>query len=649
MNIHGNISFPAPPLWAVLERKLIDLMNDAIEPLMERYVREDGTILWPTTEDHTGIDALDDAYESFHNWPLFYALGGHEKFKRISFREFDAITKQFAGYDTGFGHAMVVKEYEQGYDWFHQGEGYLFFYMLGLADPNDEATRERAVRFAGFYNNEDPDAPNFDAELKLIRAPHPGSMGPRYDNFDTYIPWGYKRWKQFYGLPFQDVPGFTKVQDAHDEQLAVRMGETMKERMSRGDAVVNLAATSMMTNAYLYTGEEKYRIWVREYVEAWMKRAAGNDGIVPDNVGLTGEIGEYMNGKWYGSYYGWTWPHGWLCVGNAVTIASENLTLLEGNPNYMDFLRSQIDMLAEQAIEMDGTLHAPYKHGDPGNYTYMLWDKDVLVQDRGAGEDQIRRSEGQQEDTLLWKDGWFEFRPLGAMELAHLCMMTMEKQDFERAKRLRNNHTDEWHRIVEIPAKDQGGHEAPWLAYQQGEFEQYPERLLMYNLEQVYGRLAYMREDTQDPATYTDGYLQRRNPVTVEGLVQLTMGGPLPVYNGGMLMVRVRYFDKQQKRPGLPKDVGALIGKMKDDGLELQLANLSATETREMIIGAGAYGEHQFTTVAYERMEDGELKRIEASVDRPHLTVRLEPGALVKLELGMRRFANQPSYAFPEM
>ena len=53
---------------------------------------------------------------------------------------------------------------------------------------------------------------------------------------------------------------------------------------------LNLSATSLVTNAYLYTGEEKYRTWVLEYLNAWKERTARNGGIVPDNIGLTGEI-----------------------------------------------------------------------------------------------------------------------------------------------------------------------------------------------------------------------------------------------------------------------------------------------------------------------------------------------------------------------
>ena len=139
--IEANVPFVEPPEWALLERSLIDLMDDAVAPVMERYVHADGSIMWPTREDFTGIDGLDDAYESFHNWPLFYLMGGGDHLLEHSHLAWEGITRQFSRYDTGHGHPMVVKEYEQGYDWMHQGEGYAFFYNLCLADPGKRAQR----------------------------------------------------------------------------------------------------------------------------------------------------------------------------------------------------------------------------------------------------------------------------------------------------------------------------------------------------------------------------------------------------------------------------------------------------------------------------------------------------------------------------
>jgi hypothetical protein len=93
----------------------------------------------------------------------------------------------------------------------------------------------------------------------------------------------------------------------------------MEERMSRGDVAPNLALTSLVTNAWLLTGEERYRRWVLDYVEVWMKRTRANGGLLPDNVGLSGQVGEYTGGRWYGGLYGWTWPHGFYNLQMAAT------------------------------------------------------------------------------------------------------------------------------------------------------------------------------------------------------------------------------------------------------------------------------------------------------------------------------------------
>ena len=155
---------------------------------------------------------------------------------------------------------MLHKEYELGYDQFHQGESYIAFYFLCLADPTNPINIERAKRFAGFYLNEDPDAPNYDPEHKLIRAAHNGSGGPRWGYSDHPQPsynWGPGM--RVYGLPFNDLPGIDHYDDLEDPAKARRMGQAMNERMGRGDVAGNLIVTSLVANAYLLTGEEKYR------------------------------------------------------------------------------------------------------------------------------------------------------------------------------------------------------------------------------------------------------------------------------------------------------------------------------------------------------------------------------------------------------
>ena len=41
----------------------------------------------------------------------------------------------------------------------HQGEGYLFFYFLNLADPQSQKNKDLSIRFAVFYLNEDETIP----------------------------------------------------------------------------------------------------------------------------------------------------------------------------------------------------------------------------------------------------------------------------------------------------------------------------------------------------------------------------------------------------------------------------------------------------------------------------------------------------------
>ena len=408
------------------------------------------------------------------------------------------------------------------------------------------------------------------------------------------------------------------------------MGRINHERQGVGDTVVNLAATTLATNAYLLTGEEKYKVWVKEYVDAWIERTAENGGIVPDNVGLSGKIGEHIDGKWYGSYYGWSWPHGWHSVGQAVGIAAQNAMLLWRDTAYLDFPRSQIDVLIERGIEKNDQLYVPQKYGDPGKVNYVpgLWLQYPITNEDG---------------TALQVDGWFEFMPMHPSDVAHLWALSMESMDQERAKKIAKRtgskfDINAWHHI-----KDSGGHDGGWLAYMRGEYPEYPETILNHNLSQVEARLAFMADDDEDPASYGDAYFQRRNPITCEGLVQLTCGGPLPHYNGGLLVTRVRHFDGQQKRPGLPSDVGALVTQMTADTTELQLVNLNTTEPRDVIVQAGAMGEHNFTSVS---IKDDENKH-SVSVNGTHLHVHLPPYTQIELELGMHRFVNAPSYNPP--
>ena len=57
-----------------------------------------------------------------------------------------------------------------------------------------------------------------------------------------------------------------------------------------GDHPQNLAATSLALNAFMVTGERKYRDWLLEYVDAWRRRTLDNGGIIPTNGGLEHDL-----------------------------------------------------------------------------------------------------------------------------------------------------------------------------------------------------------------------------------------------------------------------------------------------------------------------------------------------------------------------
>jgi hypothetical protein len=600
-----------PPGWAALERRLIEEMSKAAFEFTRRFTRTGGTLIWKTK----GSASFDDPYESFYNFPLLYALGGHEGLLKLSFDEWNAMTRQL---DNDF-HAMH-KEYAKYGDWFHHGEGNLFFYYLGLADPTDYELAARARRFAGFYLNEDPEAQNYDPKLKIIRSPVNGSLGPQFGSADKARPFVMAKGMAVYGLPLEDVPGIRTAEDLQNPENARRFGVALQERLYRGgDVPPNLAATTLAANAYLFTGEQKYADWVKEYVGAWVERTRANGGITPDNVGLSGKVGEYFNGKWWGGLYGWRWPHGYHSVGQAIHIGAANAMLLSGgDAGYLEMPRTTMDKLIAAGKMEKGRFVTP-----------------------------------TQKDS----NGWFAFAPADRSYLASLWFMSQDPADWQRIEKIRQADHDDWNHVRDMHNKMDAGHDAPWLRFLAGANPGYPERILASAHGQVLDRLQKMRDNVllidEYPGTWrkvdagkvdytklNEHHWQGQNPVTTEALVQLMLGAPQIQYNGGLLFASVRYFDPERRRPGMPEDVAGLVRKIEAGRIELELVNLSPFHSREVIVQAGTFGEHNFTTV---KASGGEA----VEVNRKFLSVRLAPGAGATLDMGLKRYANKPSYAFP--
>ena len=148
-----------------------------------------------------------------------------------------------------------------------------------------------------------------------------------------------------------------------------------------------------------------------------------------------------------------------------------------------------------------------------------------------------------------------------------------------------------------------------------------------------------MRNDPTSPDTRLADYLQGIVPATTDNLVELTLGGSLAAGRIWVLHSRLRYFDPEKRRSGLPQDVAALVEKLTADAVTVTLVNTNQLEPRTLDVQAGGYGEHQFTAVS----ANGKKTLLQS----PVLTVRLAPGAGSRLTLSMNRYVNRPTLAQP--
>jgi hypothetical protein len=584
-----------PPAWALAQRHLIDTINAAVPLFQERYTRADGTLIW--RQEWPGMDGSDDGYETFQNWALFSALGGSLYIYHRSRFLWEAITRQFTEY------GQVWREFDAFYDWMHHGESSTCFYFFGLVNPNDHLHRARAQRFANMYTGHDPHAPNWDAERRMMRSPINGSRGPRlineWDDWSTH-----RAILANYPAPFEDIPGVEgPIADWNDDRVYGEILKLLNERQMRGDVPLNLTSTSLITHAYLWTGDDRYRTWVLDYLEAWAERIAANGGLCPDNIGPNGQIGELMGGKWWGGYYGWRWPHGVMSILQPLTIAAMNAVLLTGDMRYLDIPRSQLDYMLDLGHEADGQLLVPHRHTD---------------------------------------NGWTNLRPLSPEYALQIWALSHDPRDAARLTRF-PERTTAWRELRPGRGKGDDQHIAPWYCYLNGDLPDYPQQILANQWAEVARRLEAMRNDDGDPEQWDVHHWQDINPVHTEALIQLTCGGPQIIYHGGLLHVPVRYFDQHERRAGLPADVGALVHEVSAEYISVTLCNTSALHERRLLIQGGAFGEHAFSA-----LHDLDAAAAATPLNERYVRVILPPGRTLRLRLSLKRYAHQPRYATPD-
>ena len=297
---------------------------------------------------------------------------------------------------------------------------------------------------------------------------------------------------------------------------------------------------------------------------------------------------------------------------HGLSVAAECAQLLTGDSGYADLLRSQLKYLLDRSYKQDtGQLVVPVRYNGKEGWTHYP----------GSGPQNLRTEEP-----------------------AHLYHMTLSKEDYDIIRLVRDGDVNvDWTAHKNVHEKSQGQLERPRFEYYDGRNPGWPERALALDYKQALESYETARTESRHPEKLIEDNNGAPTAVFTKALEQVTMGTPQATYNGGLTRATVRYYDADRVRPGLPLDVAALVDEIKADRVGVQLVNTSASQARSLIIQAGAFGEHSFTDVSY--IAGGNATGV--AVNGKYIRVSLPPATSIRLGLGLRRFVNKPSYAFP--
>jgi hypothetical protein len=532
-----------PPEWATLERRFIAEMSAACLEFYDKYYDDQGNL--QAVLRWGADDGPDDAFENFTGWPELHALGAPDDILRTYLKGNEGMIRQYTAAKTvetpSAREGMMYKEYIVQNDWMHFGEWSKIHNRSGLSIPTDPKLIERARRYAGFYMDEDPDAPNYDPKLKLIRSLLTGSRGPMLRPA-TSLDW--------VGDPI-DISKFPAVHGEADYQ---GMLDHYKEYTDVvGDSFLNLGATTLPTTAYMLTHDPKYKKWVLEYMDAWLERMKQNNGVIPSYVALDGKIGG-PEGKWWGNAYGWGFSP--VSTSQASYGRRENRNRipralvgfidalwLSGDQKYVDAWRNMITAVNSHATTTNGRTEYP---------------------------------------SMCGADGWYGWtaRPwsIGALEVWY---WSMKAEDLDRVA------------------------QTPWVAFLQGQNPDYPLTALQRDYASMQRKIQNFRADQTTPQTRLADNELNNDPANgaIDGLLQLMMGclpKPDGGNDGGLINARLRYFDPVLKRAGLPADVGVLVSGLTDTTTTVTFVNLNKTESRTFVVQGGAYAEHAIDSIAWD-------------------------------------------------
>jgi len=521
-------------------------------------------------------DGPDDAFENFNRWPELHALGASDDILRMFTQGHDGLIKQYT--DARTTDVPIAR----------QGMYYKEFIV-----QSDWMHHGEGLQLFNRMGLSIPSDATYQARARrfagLYMAEDPEAAN--YDPAHRIIrsmengsrgPMLRKATPiDWVGDPF-DVGSFDALhgESTFEQFLAhyQEYGDVI------GDHFLNLVATTLPMDAYLLAGEAKYKKWIVDYIDAWLDRMKQNGGIIPSFVDLDGKIGG-PEGQWWKNAYGW----GCSPV-NPVTgrredrnriprglVGFNNALFVTGDQKYVDAWRTMIDAVNAHARDTGGRKQYP---------------------------------------TMYGAEGWYGWRDVpwnvGAMEVWY-----WSQRSEDRARVGRND----------------------WLEYLDGHNADYPEQALERDLSSIKQRLSAMRRDKTPPEKRLADNMLDYNPAATESLVQLMWGALLPGREGGLGNARLRYFDPDRKRAGVPEDVSALVSELSDVRTVVTLVNLNPSERRTVIVQGGAYGEHELVTVT----TGGKTIRIGS----PLLTVQLSAGTGATLTLDMKRYVNTPTVKHP--
>ena len=566
----------SPPSWALLERELLRANTIACEEFFARYFDERGFLL--CVERWGGNDGPDDAIESLLYWPILHAAGAPDSILQMYKRAWEGHLRQFTlAKTTKVPFARDGMYYKEFPVMFDWLHNSEGLTVFNLQGLSDPYDRAFQKRVRRY------------AGFYMNEDPQAANYDPQHkiirSMFNgsrgpllrkaTGLDWA--------GDPIEVAGRFDARHGEHN--YAQMVAHFMEYNDIVGDHPSNLMATALALNGYMLEHETKYKDWILEYVGAWRQRMIDNGSIIPTNIGLDGKIGSAAGGRWYGGVYGWGFTvvvpqTGELAHRQTFGMGIEgfvNAVLVSGDRSLLDPWRTQMDRVNANKKVVDGKTLYPHSYGD---------------------------------------EGWYNFTPApyrsGAQSIYYVTM-----------------RPDDRSRVVDHP----------WFDYLDGRNPDYPGQVLRNDFEHIRTSVAGMRADKTTPDTRLADDPMRYNPVAVRSLTELMMGGIHSGKNGITFHCRLRYFDPDRRRAGIPEGVAALVEKMTDEEVVVNLVNTNQLDSRTLIVQGGAYAEHQFISVTQGNQQ--------IDIDSGHFSVELAPGSGSQLVLKMRRYVNQPTLMFP--